>query len=145
MNLKSLAVLAGLIALGVQLNAQCRSYVKNNCEDKLEDYLISGRMYGGYVSQGQELELNVVLNGGQKYRLINCSKPSFGTIQLQLLDSKGNIVFDNADHEFAQSWDFDVKSTQEFKVRTIIPSASKSHGSSVRDCSILIIGSKEAS
>ena len=145
MNLKSITILLAILAAGIQLNAQCRTFVRNSCEDKLEDYLVSGRMYGGYVSQGQEIELNVVLNGGQKYRLINCSKPSLGTIQVQLLDNKGNIIFDNADHDFVMKWDFDVKATQEFTVRTILPSPTAKQGSSVRDCNILIIGSKEAS
>lgn len=124
--------------------AQCRTFVRENCESKLEDYLINGRMYGGYVSQGQEMELNVVLNGGQKYRLINCSKPSLGKIQVQLIDNKGKVVFDNAEHDFAQTWDFDVKATQEFIVRTVFPSPGKGQTSTARDCSILIIGSKSA-
>ena len=145
LNFKSISIFIGILALGLQVNAQCRTFVKNNCESKLDDYQISGRMYGGYVSQGQELELNVVLNGGQKYRLINCSKPDLGVIQVQLLDKQGNVVFDNADHEFANSWDFDVKATQEFTVRTVLPSPPKSQASTVRDCSILIIGSKSAS
>lgn len=127
------------------VNAQCRTFVKNNCEQKLEDFMISGRMYGGYVSQGTELELNVVLNGGQKYRLINCSKENLGVVQLVLLDNKGNVIFDNSEHDFADSWDFDVKATQEFTVRTILPTPPKSQSSTIRDCNILIIGGKSAS
>jgi len=145
LNFKSIILIGGLFLLGIQANAQCRSFVKNNCEEQLEDYLVSGRMYGGYASQGQEIDLVIVLNGGQKYRLINCSKENLGTIQVVLLDNKGNVIFDNFEHEFAQSWDFDVKATQEFTIRTIIPSPSKSQGTAVRDCNILIIGSKTAS
>lgn len=142
LKLKSIIVVLGLFLFASQAQAQCRSFVKNNCEEKLEDYMVSGRMYGGYVSQGTELELNVVLNGGQKYRLINCSKDNLGTVQVVLLDNKGNVIFDNSEHEFANTWDFDVKATQEFTVKTILPSPPKSQGSTIRDCNILIIGSK---
>ena len=141
---RNIALIFGFMALAVQVNAQCRTFVRNNCESKLEDFLVNGRMYGGYVSQGTEMELQVVLNGGQKYRLINCSKENLGTIQVQLIDSKGNVIFDNAEHEFVQTWDFDVKATQEFTIRTILPTPPKSQGAMVRDCSILIIGSKSA-
>ena len=145
LNFKSIILISSLFFLGIQANAQCRSFVKNNCEEQLEDYQVSGRMYGGYASQGQEIDLVIVLSGGQKYRLINCSKKSLGTIQIILLDNKGNVIFDNFEHEFAQSWDFDVKATQEFTIRTIIPSPSKTRAAAVRDCNILIIGSKSAS
>ena len=37
---------------------------------------------------------------------------------------KGNVIFDNAEHEFVMQWDFDVKATQEFTVRTILPPRS---------------------
>lgn len=145
LKLSLIALFTALIGFSIQANAQCRTFVKNNCNDKLEDYNIGGRMYGGYVSQGQELELNIVLNGGQKYRLINCSKDNLGIVQVVLFDSKGNVVFDNSEHEFVDTWDFDVKSTQEFLVKTILPSPTSSHGSTVRDCNILIIGSKSSS
>jgi hypothetical protein len=143
--MKTISLFTLLIIASLQLSAQCRTFVKNNCESLLDDYLVSGRMYGGYVSQGQEMELNVVLNGGQKYRLINCSKANLGNVQVQLIDNKGNVVYDNVDHDYADKWDFNVKSTQEFKVRTVLPIPDKSSPTTVRDCSILIIGSKSAS
>ncbi len=144
LKIKNLLLFAGLSIASFSAQAQCKSFVKNNCQDQLEDYQVSGRMYGGYVSQGQEIDLVVVLNGGQKYRLINCSKATLGKIQVVLLDSDGNVLFDNTEHEFAMQWDFEVKSTQEFTVKTILPTPPKSHGSSVRDCNILIIGNKDA-
>jgi hypothetical protein len=142
MKVKIITAILMICVSAYTVDAQCRSFAKNSCETQLEGYMVSGRMYGGFVTQGQEMELNVVLNGGQKYRLVNCSKPDLGKVQVQLLDSEGNIIFDNADHDMAQNWDFDVKSTQEFKIRTIVPGATKSTSSSVRDCSILILGSK---
>jgi len=145
MKLKIICTIAFLGLFVIEANAQCRTFAKNTCETQLEGYMLNGRMYGGFLTQGQEMDLVVVLNGGQTYRLVNCSKPTLGEIQIQLIDSDGNIVFNNVDHEMAQDWDFDVKSTQEFTIKTIIPSPSKSQGSSARDCSILLIGSKSSS
>lgn len=95
--------------------------------------------------QGQEAMINVVLNGGQKYRLINCNKSSLGEVWIQLLDNKGNIVFDNSEHDFTHTWDFVVKSTQEFRIRTYIQLPENKSAQKVRDCSMVIIGSKSAS
>ena len=144
MRLRFICTLAflGLFAIGA--NAQCRSFAKKTCENQLDGYMLSGRMYGGYMSQGQEVDIVVVLNGGQAYRLVSCSKPNLGQIRVQLIDSHNKVVFDNVDHDFVQNWDFEVKSTQEFTIRTFIPSADKT-ATTVRDCSIMLIGNKSSS
>jgi hypothetical protein len=126
------------------MSAQCRSFAKNSCESKLDDYMVNGRMYGGYQTQGQETELFLVLIGGQKYRLINCAKQDLGNVWIQLTDSRGHIVFDNSEHDYITNWDFVVKSTQEFKVRTFIQNPAGRSTQKIRDCSILILGSKSS-
>lgn len=127
-----------------QVSAQCRTYGRNTCEKDLEDYLLNGRMYGGYMVQGQETELFVVLSAGQKYRLVGCTKPSLGNVWIQLLDGTGRVIFDNSEHNLVQKWDFTVKATQEFKIRTFIPDPRAKTAQPLRDCSIMLIGSKSA-
>ena len=126
-------------------SAQCRTYGRNTCESDLEDYMLNGRMYGGYMVQGQETELFVVLSAGQKYRLVGCTKPALGKVWIQLLDSKGKVVFDNTEHNLVQTWDFTVKATQEFRIKTFIPDPKGKTSQPLRDCSIMLIGSKSAS
>lgn len=144
MKLRIIYIIAFLGLFVFEANSQCRTFAKKACESQLDDYMVSGRIYGGYMSQGQEIDIVVVLNGGQQYRLVNCTKPILGNIRVQLIDSDNNVVFDNVDHDFIRNWDFAVKSTQEFIIRTYIPSADKT-ATTVRDCSMVLIGSKTSS
>jgi hypothetical protein len=144
-NLKVLFVSVSLMLFSQIVSAQCRTYARNNCESQLEDYMLNGRMYGGYMVQGQETELYIVLNAGQKYRILGCTKPNLGTVWIQLLDGNGNIIFDNTEHDLVQTWDFSIKSTQEFKLRTFVPDAKNKSETRIRDCSLLLLGSKSPS
>ncbi|MEQ8323120.1 MAG: hypothetical protein RIC15_09005 [Vicingaceae bacterium] len=130
---------------GTSLMAQCRTYAKNTCESQLDDYLLNGRMYGGYMIQGQNTELYVVLSAGQKYRLVGCTKESLGQLWIQIIDGKGHVIFDNTEYDLVQNWDFTVKSTQEFKIRTFIPEPKGKTEQKMRDCSLMLIGSKGSS
>ena len=144
-NLKVLVVSVSLILFSQILSAQCRSYGRTNCESQLDDYMLNGRMYGGYMLQGQETELFIVLSAGQKYRIVGCTKPNLGTVWIQLIDGTGHVIFDNTEHDLVQTWDFVVKSTQEFKLRTFVPDAVRKSETRIRDCSLLLLGSKSAS
>jgi hypothetical protein len=144
-NLKILVVSVSLILIGQIASAQCRTFGRSNCESQLDDYMLNGRMYGGYMVQGQQTELMVVLSAGQKYRIIGCTKPSLGTVWIQLLDVNGRVIFDNTEHDLVQTWDFSVKSTQEFKLKTFVPDAVNKSATRIRDCSLLLLGSKSAS
>jgi hypothetical protein len=145
LNLKILVVSAGLMLTSQVLFSQCRTYAKNSCESQLEDYMLNGRMYGGYMVQGQETELFVVLSAGQKYRIVGCTKPALGNVWIQLIDGKGKVVFDNSEHDLVQTWDISVKSTQEFRLKTFVPDAKNKSATRIRDCSLLLLGSKSAS
>ena len=144
-NLKILVASVSLMLFSHIITAQCHSFGRSNCESQLEDYMLNGRMYGGYMVQGQETELFVVLSAGQKYRIIGCTKPALGTVWIQLIDGNGTVVFDNTEHDLVQTWDFSVKSTQEFKIRTLVPDARNKSATRIRDCSLLLLGSKSAS
>ncbi len=125
-----------------QASAQCKTFAKNKCMPSLDDYMLNGRLYASYMRQGQESELNLVLNGGQKYRLIACAKESLGNVWVRLTDASGKVLYDNAEHDFANTWDFSVKSTQEFKVKTFIQTPKAQNELEVRDCSVILVGSK---
>lgn len=129
-------------AMATVASAQCRTFAKSKCVPGLEDYMLNGRMYGSYMVQGQEAELHVVLSAGQKYRIMNCARPALGNVWIRLMDSKGRVVFDNSEHDYATSWDFSVKATQEFTVKTFVQTPANAGDEKARDCSVLIIGSK---
>ena len=118
---------------------QCRSFAQKNCNPKLGDYRPNGSLYATYMQDGQETELNVVLIGGQKYRLVHCHREGLGKVWIQLYDKQGKLVYDNSEHDFATTWDFSVKATQEFRIKTFISGVGDKD---TRSCAVLMLGNK---
>jgi hypothetical protein len=122
-------------------SAQCRTYAQKKCVPELGDYRPNGSLYANYMENGQETQLNLVLIGGQKYRLLHCHKEGLGQVWIQLFDHKGKVVFDNSEHNFATTWDFSVQSTQEFSIKTFISGVGE-YDQTARACAVLLLGNK---
>ena len=122
--------------------AQCRTFAQKKCVPGLGDYKPNGSLYANYMEDGQETELNLVLIGGQNYRLLHCHKEGLGQVWIQLMDNTNKVIYDNAEHDFATTWDFSVKSTQEFKVKTFISGVGEVSDMTARACAVLLLGNK---
>lgn len=120
--------------------AQCKGLANDKCSPRLGDFLPNGRLYQSVLEKGSTGELYMVLNGGQQYRIITCADDKLGATEWQLLDSRGNVVFDNREHNMAQAWDITVASTQEFTMR-IQTGTKKGVG---RGCSCILVGYKRS-
>lgn len=121
---------------------QCKGFAQKKCMPELGDFRPNGSLYANYMEDGQETELNVVLIGGQKYRLLHCHRQGLGKVWIQLFDNKDKLVFDNSEHNFVTTWDFTVKSTQEFTVRTFISGVGDVNDPAARSCAVLLLGNK---
>jgi hypothetical protein len=142
LRLKGILLATILLVLGAaSVSAQCRTYAQKKCVPELGDYRPNGSLYANYLENGQEIQLNLVLIGGQKYRLLHCHKEGLGQVWIQLFDHKGKVVFDNSEHNFATTWDFSVQTTQEFSVKTFISGVGE-HDQAARSCGVLLLGNK---
>jgi len=137
----SLAALATILAVGTssEASAQCRSFTKKRCLPKLEEYVQNDNYNTAVLIPGDEAELSLTFFGGRAYRLLVCGHPVLGDLNFQILDARGNGIYDSTDKE-AGHFDFRVANTQQMTVRVQVPesSAALQH----EGCVSIMVGSK---
>lgn len=62
----------------IEINAQCER--KKYCDDYMEDYDFRSQSSYAKLSPGDTASVNVVLYGGQKYRIFVCNDPKLGNV-----------------------------------------------------------------
>jgi len=88
------------------------NFAKNVGKPLLGDYLHDGNYNATVLAEGEKAELFKTFFSGQKYRMAISKVEQLPNIHLRLLDKEGNVLFDNADHNYLLVWDFKVESTQ---------------------------------
>jgi hypothetical protein len=86
---------------------------------------------GGYVPgesfnaaklfPGDMAEVDMTFYSGVDYRLLICSHEVLGDVRFQLSDEEGEVLYDNADHEFKPNFDFRLEGTQTLKLKLTVP------------------------
>ena len=123
------------------LNAQCRTFVKNNCREAMGEYIPSENFNAAKLQPGDEAEVEMTFYGGEDYRLLVCSQELLGEVEFQLLDLEGNVLFNNVDKEMASHFDFKVGGTQNLMVRIKV-SDNNSAALAPQGCVAIMLGSK---
>ena len=121
----TLAALATILAVGAssEASAQCRSFTKKRCLPKLEEYVQNDNYNTAVLIPGDEAELSLTFFGGRAYRLLVCGHPVLGDLAFQVLDARGNGIYDSTDKD-ANHFDFRVANTQQMIVRVQVPQSS---------------------
>ena len=88
------------------------NFAKNVGKPSLGDYLHDGNYNATTLAEGEKAELFKTFFSGQKYRMSISKVEQLPDIHLRLSDKEGNVLFDNADHDYVLIWDFEVKSTR---------------------------------
>lgn len=139
-------LLAGFLFLAMagNVSAQCNQYAKKSCMPELNPFTHNGQLNIQQMAPGDEAELDLTFYSGMSYKLLICAQEAIGKARFQVFDSKDKVVFDNKDHDFASSWEFEVASTQKMKVVVIIPPGSKSANElSKVGCAAVLVGFKQ--
>ncbi|MCG8579078.1 MAG: hypothetical protein MI866_04140 [Bacteroidales bacterium] len=93
-------------------SAQCINYARNVGKELLGDYIHDGNYNGAVLEEGEKAELYKTFFSGQSYRVGISKVTQLPDIHLRILDKAGNVLFNNADHDYQLVWDFKVESTQ---------------------------------
>jgi len=101
--------------------AQCLSFARNIAKPQLGEFIHDGNYNATYMEEGENAELYKTFFEGEEYRLVVSASDSLPQIHIRLMDDRRNIIFDNANHGFVQSWDFSAKSTGTMIVYVKIP------------------------
>lgn len=100
-----------LFALTVSSSAQCISFARNIAKPKLAPFVHDGNYNAAYMEEGESAELYKTFFQGEEYRLVVTGIESLPRLRIRLLDDRRDVVFDNADHNFVQEWDFTAYTT----------------------------------
>ena len=87
--------------------AQCRTFTKKRCLPQLEDYVQNDNYNTAVLIPGDEAELELTFFGDRAYRLLVCGHPVLGDLTFQVLDSRGNGIYDSTDKD-SDHFDFRV-------------------------------------
>ena len=105
--------------------AQCHFFGQKMCVRYLEDYSSNGQNNTASMAQGETTHLQMIFYKSHDYRLVFCSEEHLGELGIKITTSKGEVLFDNADHDMAFHWDFSMKRTQRFIIEVTAPGGSE--------------------
>ena len=138
-TIKTILFIFYLFALPNIVLAQCNEYTKKECIPKLTPYTFNGQLNNAVLSEGETAELQLTFYKDQEYRILVEGEESLGKIQFQLFDTDYNLLYDNADEDHTNLWDFMVESTDDFVIRVLAsPKIKKRSGLKVAVFSILV-------
>ncbi|NOZ46583.1 MAG: hypothetical protein GXO79_07345 [Chlorobi bacterium] len=120
--------------------SQCKSFTKQVCMPKLDPYIYNGQLNSAILNEGDIAELVLTFYGGQDYRIAVCSEEEIGNVQFKLLDTDRNPIFDNAEQEYADYWDFKCNSTQQIIVEVTVPESDGVDSSIKNGCVSILVG-----
>ncbi len=116
-------LIAGLLLIGRGVSAQCNEYTKKECIPLLSPYTFNGQLNNTVLYQGETAELQLTFYKDQEYRILVKGEDLLQKVHFELFDTDYNKIYDNAEDNFAEKWDFEVQNTDDFIVRVSIPEA----------------------
>ena len=107
----------------------------------MEGYVPSENFSAAKFMPGDVAELDMTFSKGEDYRLLICSQSTLGDVEFKIYDTDKNLLFDNSEQEYTDSFDFRVPGTQELTVAVKVPEDSN-QTLSPQGCVAIIVGKK---
>lgn len=142
--IKLLPVLVILLGANTIGQAQCKNFTKKKCMSSLETYSSNGQYNGAVMFEGEEASLMQTFYSGQEYRLFICAHPSIAEgMFFEVSDYRNNKIY-SSEGKKDLIFDFNVESTQQLKIRIVVPSNGAS-GADIKKngCVSVLVGFKE--
>lgn len=119
----------------------CNRLARKSVKD-IAPFKFTGQLSKVMLSEGESAELSVIFKSDKKYRVLVNGGRLVSTLNFKLYDRNKKLVFDNAQHDMAQYWDFTVVGTQNYFIEVTYPSSSDGYKDYTnRGCVALVIGS----
>lgn len=136
-------VLTALFTLSA--DAQCRSFVKKKCLPSLAPYTTNGQINTAQFATGDQADIPLSFFENTSYKIIVCSQEVLGNVNFKILDAKQNVLFDNADKDFVNHFEFKSSSNQTLTLHVEVPDEKKDNLSQMMHtgCVSVIIGFKK--
>lgn len=122
--------------------AQCNVFVKKKCMYKVSPFTSNGQVNTNTILAGQQVSLNLTFSAGQDYRIIVCSEEILGEVTFKILDKSKRVIFDSAQNNYPDFWDFKAKSTQPLTVEVTAPPSQSTSSVVPGGCLSVLVGFK---
>ena len=142
---KSFILLIALLALPAISKAQCKGFAKKKCLPQLENFTPAENYNSLQMVEGEEAEINLVFVENNDYRIVVCTHPILGEVNFTIETETGQVVYNSADHEGGNVFDFSTTSTEKLKVLIRIPEPEGTTGMFHSGCVTVMIGHKPSS
>jgi hypothetical protein len=122
MSLKQIVFIGVFALVGMtHAQAQCKFFTKKKCMPALAPYLSNGQLNTTSMLPGQTAEMLMNFNSGMSYRIIVCSEELLGTLEFQVTDATGAVLYSNQKDNYNDTWDFDVAQTSQLTLTVKVP------------------------
>lgn len=125
-----------------EASAQCRAFTRSNVLPLLETYRPNENANSVLLRAGEEAELDLTFYANQDYRLVVAGHALLGDLQVTLVDQEQEVLYNNAEVENKNTFDFKVAGTQQLKVRVKVPETQKKGVMAQPGCVTILVGSK---
>ena len=144
MTTNRVLLLATALMASVSSFAQCRAFVKNNCQTSMLPYKFNQTYNAAQLAPGEEAEVELTFFSGQEYRLLICAHPILGEVNWKLTDPTGQTLFESTADKPVHNFDFKVATTQQLKVLIEVPDKAKGGNELLNvGCVGILVGYKE--
>ncbi len=123
-------------------SSQCNVFVKKKCMYKVSPFTSNGQVNTNTILAGQQVSLNLTFSAGQDYRIIVCSEEILGEVTFKILDKSKRVIFDSAQNNYPDFWDFKAKSTQPLTVEVTAPPSQSTSSVVPGGCLSVLVGFK---
>ncbi|HIE16150.1 MAG TPA: hypothetical protein EYP69_04410 [Bacteroidales bacterium] len=123
--------------------AQCKSFTKKHCIDKLSPFVYNGQLNKAILSQGDVADLMLTFYPDQDYRIFVCAEEALGNVEFRLYDSNKKLIYNNKTNDYLPFWDFSSTETMQLLLRVIIPEKEENQIATKSGCVSILIGFKE--
>jgi hypothetical protein len=114
-----------LAGMSVKAEAQCKGFARKICKLDLGNYVHDGNHHAAILTGGEEAELYKTFYAGQDYRIAICGSDLLPVIEFRIIDNKRNVLYNNRDNGFKNTWDFRLESSQQLMISVRIPAGNR--------------------
>lgn len=138
-----LATIALFIGASLDAHAQCKSFTKKKCMKNLGEFTSNGQYNGAVMFEGEEASLMQTFYSDKKYRLLVCTHPAITEgMFFEVMDYRNNLIY-TSEGKDSEVFDFNVESTQQLKIRIVIPDGKSGSQIKKNGCVSVVVGFQE--
>jgi len=135
-------ILALLLIVSVNGNAQCKAFAKKVCLPELGSYTHDGNYHAAVLVEGEEAELYKTFYSDMDYRVAICGEDKLPNIEFKIMDASKNVLYSNKEANYAKTWDFKLQSSQQLKLVVKVSSFNQSGDTPANGCVSIMFGFK---